>query len=367
MNHLSVTKFGQFCLAFTLTTASGFVGLQAQVPADSNPSAINVPDKALDPAEAQARQDWRETMHALPAPASGCFHASFPNTQWEEVECEAPSVYRSVPPTGIGPLTAGNSADYVAQAPAGHHFLSVLGEFPAGQDVKSETDFGEKNNYSLQLNTNFDFNSPACDGYSGCVAWQQYLLVTNYFAFGAKSPSGKSETFIQDWLLNYGVHDGRDICPAGFTDTGAQQGGTGDNCARNSKAVVVHNGQIPIADLGELALGGIAQHGGNDEVVTFFGNDSYKVSTPDKLTDLSTGWSQAEFNVVGNGGGSKAVFNNGAELLVALLLDYGSSSTPKCEPPTKHLGTTAETNNLNLGACVAKGGKSPYIEFEEGN
>jgi hypothetical protein len=242
----------------------------------------------------------------------------------------------------------------------------VLAGFPAGKDVKSETD-GGPNEYTLQLNTNFDFNSPACDGFSDCASWQQYVLSSNFFAFGASHPSGKSEVFIQDWLLNYGVHDGRNICPAGFTDFGEQQGGPGDNCARNSKAVVVANGQIPISDLGDLALGGTAKHGGSDEVEAFFGKDAFKVSTPDSLTDISVRWSDAEFNVFGNGGGSKAVFNSGAELEVELLLDYGSSSTPKCQPPSKHLGTTAETNNLSLGECVASGGKNPFIEFVEGN
>ncbi|MGA2535912.1 MAG: hypothetical protein ABSF53_07855, partial [Terracidiphilus sp.] len=134
-----------------------------------------------------------------------------------------------------------------------------------------------------------------------------------------------------------------------------------------SPTVVIHHGQIPITQLVDLAVGGTAQQGGNDEVVAFYGSDSYKVTIRDSLTDISSGWSDAEFNVVGNDNGSEADFNSGAELLVELLLDYGSSSTPKCQPPSKTLGTTAETNNLTLGECVAAGGKSPYIEFVEGN
>jgi hypothetical protein len=171
--------------------------------------------------------------------------------------------------------------------------------------------------------------------------------------------------FIQDWLINYGYHDGSNICPAGWVDFGKV--GTGDQCARNSKAAVVYNGQIPISKLGDLELGGTANAGGSDEVEAFYGKDGYKVSNPDSRSDIALDWSQAEFNVVGNGGGSKAVFNSGAGLEVEILLDYGSSSTPKCQPPAKHLGTTGETNNLTLGECAAGVGEYPYIEFIEEN
>lgn len=34
------------------------------------------------PAEVKARQAWAKTMHHTPAPKVGCFHASYPSTQW---------------------------------------------------------------------------------------------------------------------------------------------------------------------------------------------------------------------------------------------------------------------------------------------
>ena len=369
MNHHSVTKIGQFCLALTITIVSGSVGLRAQIVAGSH-------DNALTPAEVQARNAWRQTMHALPTPASGCFHATFPGTQWEQVECEAPAAYRSALPAGRGALTVGNGRDYVAQAPTGHFFSSVLGGFPETKDVKSEKGVGVAlfhdngvlgtNEYTLQVNTDYH-NSAACDGYSYCLAWQQYVLSSNYVSLTGK-PTGKTAVFIEYWLINYGVHDGnKNICPKGFLDGGEDSSGPGDDCVQNTPAVVVHSGQIPITSLVDLALGATAVHGGTDEAVAFYGNESFKASDHDSLTDISTVWSQAEFNVVGNAGGSRADFNSGAELLVELLLNYGSSSAPKCQPPSKVLGTTGETNNLTLGACVAGGGKSPYIEFVEGN
>ena len=69
--------------------------------------AAEAPGKAVDQAEVQARQVWRETMHDLSAPESGCFHASFPSTRWEQVECAEPSGYRSARPTE----TVGNGFD----------------------------------------------------------------------------------------------------------------------------------------------------------------------------------------------------------------------------------------------------------------
>jgi hypothetical protein len=308
-------------------------------------------------------------MQALHAPAAGCFHASFPNTQWDEIECEEPTPLRYVPrtdtPAGISPLTVGAGHDFVAQAPHGHFINAALGQFPEWKNLKSETGGGHPNQYTLQLNTNDDPYSAACDGYPGCFAWQQYVVSSDYYPPGGSGPSGKTEVFIQDWLIDYGYHDGRNICPAGWMDAG--QVGTGDQCFRNSKAAVVHNGQIPISDLPDLALEGTANADGTDEVEAFYGSDAYKVYTPDTLTDLAFDWSQVEFNVFGNGGGSGAEFNSGAGLLVEVELDYGSSSAPKCQPPSKVLGTTAETNNLNPGECVAGVGKYPYIEFIEEN
>src|SRR5271154_5411448 len=99
-------------------------------------------------AEAQARQAWRLTMHHAGVSDTGCFHASYPNTQWEKVECApAPSV-RSMRPkrtagaaaAGAGAQTVtGNGYDYVAQAPAGEFFSFALGSFPTVTHVVAET------------------------------------------------------------------------------------------------------------------------------------------------------------------------------------------------------------------------------------
>jgi hypothetical protein len=346
----------------------------------SSAFAAEDPDKAVDQAEVQARQVWRDTMHDLSAPESGCFHASFPSTQWEKVECAAPPAYRSALPTAKGSKqTAGNGADYVAQAPKGHFFTSVKGSFPKTSGVKSEKGAGVSlfgdggvlgpNEYSLQVNTDFHY-SAACDGYSYCQAWQQYVLATNGTSLTSDKTTGNSVVFIEYWLLNYGVDEGgRNICPKGFIDYGidGDGAGPGDDCVQNTRAAVVHSGQIPISKLADLELSGSAKRGGTDEATAIYGADAYKASVHDSFTDIASVWSDAEFNVVGNAGGSRADFNSGVALLVKVALSYGSTSAPKCQPPSKELGTTGETNNLSLGTCSAEGGSKPEIEFVESN
>jgi hypothetical protein len=325
--------------------------------------AAEAPGETVDQAEVQARQVWRETMHDLSAPEAGCFHASFPSTQWEKVECDAPSARRSAVPN-----TVGNGYDVVAQAPKGHFFSSVKGSFPQMAGVKSETDGGVANEYTLQLNTD-QHNTAACDGYSGCRAWQQYVISSDFYPIGADKSTGKTEVFIQDWLENYGVDEGgANICPKGYTDSGRDiNGGDGDDCLENSPAAVVYKGKIPITKLTELELSGTAKHGGSDEVTATYGKDAYKVSVKDSRTDIASEWSQAEFNVFGNGGASGAEFNSGSALLVELALKYGSTATPTLQPPSKRLGTTGETNNLTLIEGEAKGGSNPFVEFIEEN
>ena len=101
--------------------------------------------------------------------------------------------------------------------------------------------------------------------------------------------------------------------------------------------------------------------GGNDSVMFTYGSDAYSIVAKDNVLDISSVWNKAEFNVVGNGGGSRADFNSGSTVTVTLLLFDGSTSAPTCVPND---GTTGESNNLNLGSCAAFGG-IPNIQFPE--
>ena len=336
-------------------------------------------DEIAIPAEAQAREAWRATMHQTAAPEEGCFHASYPNTRWQRTECAPAPGYRSALPRARNrEQIAGNGYDYVAQAPSGHRISSASGSFPTVTGVRSEKGVGVPgfggggilgpNEYTLQVNTNFYSNSPACDGYSGCFAWQQYVMSTNTpVSLTSNRLTNETEVFIEYWLINYGIDDGFDICPSGFIDAGPDSQGPGDDCVQNSKATVIANGQLPITDLAKLKLSGSAAPGGTDAATVTFGGEAYTATVRDNLTDIAGGWTQAEFNVLGNAGGSRADFNSGSSVTVKLLLNDGSTSAPTCVSPSNYDGTTGETNNLSLGACSATGGASPSIQFTESN
>jgi len=355
--------------------------------------AAQATDVAAD-AEARARQAWRLTMHHAGVPDTGCFHASYPNTQWEKVECApAPSV-RSARPTRTaddsalraGAQTTGNLYDYVAQAPAGEFFSFALGSFPAVTNVTAERTvnvlFGGylsdgipgPNEYTLQINTNYAYGTSACSGYSYCQAWQQYFVQTN--SAGVPQGAGNSQgnvkltnqtsVAIESWLLNYGVDNGSDICPAPYEDYGPDYEGPGDDCVRNSPLTVMYNGQIPINLLASLQLSGSAVANGKDIATATYGTEAYAATVNDSITGIASGWYQTEFNVFGNQNGAQAVFNKGASLTLNIALDYGSSEVPTCIYPSYYDGTTGETNNLTLGTtCTVAGGTSPYIQFTE--
>lgn len=357
---------------FYVAIAAGLVG------ASWLPSAFAQSDaSSIDQADAQAREVWRGAMHEIGAPGEGCFHAAYPSTQWEQVKCLAAPGYRSALKMPANrEQTVGNGYDYVAQAPSGRLFNLVAGSFPTVTGVKSEKSVGVPafgdggilgtNEYTLQVNTNFDSNSAACDGYSGCFAWQQYVLSTNTpVSLTSNQLTGNTEVFIEYWLINYGVDNGSDICPSGFIDAGADSEGPGDDCVQNTPATLVAKGQIPITDLSTLKLSGSAAPGGTDAATVTFGSNAYTATVKDSLTDIASGWTQAEFNVLGNAGGSRADFNTGTSITARVIVTDGSTTAPTCVSPSSYDGTTGETNNLSLGKCTTNGGGSPSIQFTE--
>jgi hypothetical protein len=363
------TRFrAQTLVAATVVALSG---LTAAVAAQAG--------EAVDPNEAQAREDWRATMHQITVPLAGCFHASYPSTQWEQVKCAPVPAYRSRLPMASAnrDQTVGNGADFVAQAPSGHLFSSALGSFPTVTGVKTEKSVGVRafgdggilgnNEYTLQVNTNF-FHSAACGSFTNCLAWQQYVMSTNTpVSLTSNGLTGNTEVFIEYWLIDYGRHTGANICPSGFIDGGADAAGPGDDCVQNTAATKIFTGQIPITDLASLTLSGSAHAGGTDAATVTFDGEAFSATVADKFTDIASGWSLAEFNVLGNAGGSEAVFNTPVSLTAKIALTDGTTTAPTCLPPADIDGTTGETNNLTAGSCTTTGGSAPFIEFTESN
>jgi len=358
-----------------IVVAASFVSVVSLSSAFAAPTG----DEAVDHAEAQAREAWRGMMHQVSAPGEGCFHASYPSTQWQEVQCaEAPGYRSALPKAKNREQTVGNGYDYVVQVPSGRLLSSAIGSFPTVTGVKSEKSVGVAafgdggilgtNEYTLQVNTNFDSNSSACDGYSGCFAWQQYVMSTNTpVSLTSNQLTDKTEVFIEYWLINYGVDNGSDICPSGFIDGGADAEGPGDDCVQNTKATAIANGQLPITDLASLTLSGSAKSGGTDAATVTYDTEAYTATVSDSLTDIASGWTQAEFNVLGNAGGSRADFNTPVSLTVKIAVSDGSTAAPTCVSPSEYDGTTGETNNLTLGKCTTASGSTPSIQFTESN
>jgi len=314
------------------------------------------------PAQTQAIQSWHEDIARVATPSEGCFQASFPSILWKQVACTTvePRVHpvprkRIINATTGGSQTTGNGNDYVIKVSG--LISSTTGTFPSVTGVTSEKGVGVAafggggilgpNEYTLQVNSNYDQTTAACENHTGCTVWQQFIYSPDY------NTQGQAAVFIQYWLLGYGGSS----CPSGFGSDGS-----GD-CYKNSSAVTAPD--IPATQLANLKLSGSATAGGNDKVVFTNGTTAYTISAKDSVLDLASAWDESEFNVVGNAGGSEAVFNSGSTIKVKVGVTSSKTITPTC---AANSGSTGETNNLTLGTCTASGsGLTPSIQFTESN
>ena len=284
---------------------------------------------------------WRETMKKHPLPKKkGCFHATYPATEWTETTCTvAPN--RPYPPVharGSQPMpntVGGGGSDYTAKAVSGL-LSSADGSFLSIAGLTSATI------YSLQLNSN-TFTTSACSGAaypSACLGWQQFV-----FSYSS------SQVFMQYWLLNWNT-----TCPGGWT---GWPNGTNDDCYFNSTATNVP--VQPFANIPQLELTGEAASG-TDTIVLSTPDGNLSAVGQDSVLNLDQGWDAAEFNIFGDCCGNQVNFNSGSTFVVQTSVNNGSTDAPYC--PNESF--TGETNNLNLiGSCCSYGGPSPNIQFME--
>ena len=304
------------------------------------------PDQTDDSVQA-AQVTWHQAMAVQPS-GEGCFQATFPSTSWERVACttapnrpfatpRAKSTERSANAAAT-PFIVGNGNDFALHVPG--LISSSTGSFPSVTGVTSENDGGTRNGYSIQLNSNFMSGTAACRGVSGCLSWAQFVY-----------SSEERAVFIQNWLIGIGR------CP---NNTWINAGG-GD-CFKNSAAVSAPT--LAITGLSGMKMQGTATRGGNDNLTFTGGGQAFRTSEADTVTGLSTAWHESEFNIIGDGGGSEAVFNRGSSVRVEISASSGSTAAPTC---ISNDGTTGETNNLNLGGCTTAGGATPNVQFTESN
>jgi len=264
------------------------------------------------------------------------------------------------PTTGSASQLVGNGFDDVATETTTTVGQSV-GTFPVISGLTSETGgsgcFGgsfTSDCYSLQLNSNV-FVGTSSYFTGSTIAWEQFVYSNSF-----------QQLFIQYWLINY-IGGSRTSCP-----TTPPPGGTGwfeyyPDCYANSPVLIVPGGKISATNLGKVTLSGFANSAGspgNDIVqLCISGGSCYSVTLTDGIVNLYQHWTQSEFNVFGDGGGSEANFNFGTSIQVstALLDESGSAIASSCA----NNGTTGETNNLFLQGCDGSPSISSGISFAE--
>ena len=343
--------FGFFCLWANLSPTMGEETPRTEGMSTPRPNE-----------EAAKLTAWRKSMARVPLPKTGCFKASYPNDQWQEVPCaKAPSI-----PFQVGD---GDGNDFSVN---GGPITSVTGSFMSVTGVsgfadETDTASGTTSSYSLQLNTN-PFPTASCSGAkdpSKCSGAQQFIFANN-LPIGESGNcvfGGNSCAYVQYWLIGWAQ-----TCPTGWSQYG-------NDCYTQYDSVSIP-GALSITNMQSLVLQGVAT-GGMDQVIltcaptvsssactSLLGSDMASVGQ-DSVLGLQGQWTDAEFNVFGNGNSSQARFNNPATIVVKTEVDNGSTNQPVCKPES----FTGETNNLSLvNPCCPYAGSSaqlPAIEFME--
>jgi hypothetical protein len=327
--HLSLIASALLLLAGTSISRAANITAEAQTSPQT--AATQTPGRAVEP---EAHRTWRLAMSRRQTPRSGCFKASYPNTEWQEVPCNTSGDY-SAQTTGIISSAVGSFKSVDGAS-------SVQGEVGGVSPTKA-------NVFELQLNTQFFPNPPACNHVSGCLGWQQFL-------YSQTQCSGPC-VFMEYWLLNYGSS-----CPSGSW----QSDGFGD-CWYNGPAKDVPTQTV--ADLPNLTLTATAgASGGQDTAVIGTTSGDLNAVGQDSVLSLDQSWNTAEFNIFGDCCSTETSFSNPTTLVLKTTIDDGTSNPPSCGTSSY----TAETNNLTLApttgsVCCPYGGATPSIEFMETN
>jgi VWD domain-containing protein len=307
---------------------------------------------ATKPEIAKTREAWRKSLLQLPQPKPGCYASSFPRVEWTPVACTSPPPYPMPPARGHhSPFQVGNGTDYAAQptgtiSSADGSFVSVsaaLTESGLVGNVGSPV----SNAYSLQLNTNF-FVSTACAGSSNpaiCKGWEQFIYENNATA---------KRVFIQYWLIKY-----NNPCPGGWNTFTAS---LNTYCWRNAPGATSLPAGQPVSNLSNMVLTGTVT-GSSDQVTMTVGINAATLVGINAV-NAAAGWTDAEFNVIGDGGGGQANFGANSTVVVKTTVHNGTLNAPACALE----GFTGETNNLTLiGTPSITIQAAPAIEFTQSN
>lgn len=331
--------------ALVLSTISTLVGQSATIgiadQAQTSTAPENQQDKlAVEPAHPGfpigpfrlTPAVWRQYILEVTLPQEACSKVTYPDLRWHVIPCGAAYISAiaqqdsDTQDSTVQPELEGFGGDVVLGVES-DSILQAEGSFESVTGVSSEESGGNRNSFSLQLNTNI-FQTPTC-GYQnyGCQGWVQFVY-----------DSSESHALIQYWLRNYG-----NSCPAGWRSDGSGDGG----CFRNSHTV--NTPRVTIGDLANMRLvgsiGGVFGNPTDDIVAIGIGNTFYAVASGDPIDGAKDAWQEMDFNVFGDGSSSdEAVFNPGSTLVV---LDHVSYATGVL-PFSTVAGVSGESNNLSL-------------------
>jgi hypothetical protein len=354
-------------LGFALTGL--FWGLLTPFTASAQPAqpaptqaAPAQPDRPASPVPPAARDEWERALARTPLPKMGCFTASYPSVEWQEVPCVSP------PSHPFGPATrdsrsqnvgGGLNNDWTADSKT-NKILNAVGSFDSVTGATSITGTGgTADTFSLQVNTNL-FDTGRCINHSApapaqpCKGWQQFI-----FSNAHATDAGQPGVLMQYFLLNY-----VGICPSGWQRDG-------NHCTVFSQVQVVT--KQTAANLAQLHLWGLTFQGPPPMDQVSLTNCSPITATCtasahgyDSILGLASGWRAAEFNIFGESNLSPiATFSVPSTLVVRVALDEGANIKPKCHRES----FTAEMNNLNLAApsFLNLQGPWPALIFTETN
>jgi hypothetical protein len=307
---------------------------------------------ALTPEVERARKEWSVAISRVPLPKkTGCFEAAYPNREWREVQCGAPSKDPN-PPRPPSVNTIGSTNGDITAVVSPSLITAAVGSFdsvtpstvtetgPYGGSTRADA-------FTLQINTQFFTNtSYGCNGITGCQEWEQFI-------YSGNQCSGAC-VFMEYWLLGFGT------CPTDHSWTTAGTWSNGKaNCFFNSASKSAT--AVTAAQLQNTTLTATAS-GGTDTVVLTSSSGNATATAVDSVLSLEQNWNSAEFNIFGDCCSSAASFSGGTTMTVRTSLTDGSEKKPVCSVQS----FTAETNNLSFGPTTpGASGTTPAILFTQ--
>jgi hypothetical protein len=281
---------------------------------------------------------------AMQTPHAGCFEENSGVAHWTPLPCGRAS---------STPLTVGNGRDWVGDAAAGADVGYASGSFTHVSGITGETDNKSgPNTYSLQLNTQlYTCDTPFTNSHevvNGC--WVQFVLQVG---------PRQSTVFVEFWVIGY--YSAHGVCPSSIIPGGIGWEPYQGSCYANSAATVllVNTTPVPepISNLANLTLSGSVYTTGNatyDEAVVTdrsvgTAGTSWSATVPEDPLALDGSWHSLEFNVLGFGDQSEALFNTGTSISVTTSIE-SLAATPIAQTCDAS-GYSAETSNLSIGSC----------------